>query len=130
MPEQYWLLWHTSWFSLISGLFAFFLKKYDFAFFDIVVFLTSINYWCYPDYSYRRYLDIGFVYAALAYHLYTAYGRPRAYVYYMITGIGLTCFPIAVFFYHHNMLWASTFSHSAIHMFANMANIILYTCDH
>lgn len=38
------------------------------------VFLTSINYWIYPNYSWRRYLDMTYVIFAMNYQLYKAYG--------------------------------------------------------
>lgn len=126
MPEQYWLLWHTSWFALVSAIFAALVGKYDLVIVPLGVFLTSINYWWLPDYSWRRYLDMGVVIMTFVYQAWRAYGMTNAVVYYGLAGIAVGCFPIAVVFYQQNMWWASTVAHAGIHVFGNMANMILY----
>ena len=56
--EQYLLLWKISWISLFSCAFAIYRGYYDLACVPGGVWLTSINYWKKPMYSYRRTLDI------------------------------------------------------------------------
>jgi len=127
LPEHYWFLWKTSWFSLIAALFAMLLGQYEFAIAPGGVFLTSILYWCEPDYSWRRYLDIGVVVTMFVYQAILAWGTANATIYYILSVIAVLCFPLAVVFHQQNMPWPSTVAHAGIHVFGNMANIILYT---
>jgi hypothetical protein len=125
-PEHYWFLWKVSWFSLLAALFAMFLGHYEFAIVPGSVFLTSILYWCEPDYSWRRYLDMGVVVVMFVYQAILAWGTANAGVYYTLALIGALCFPLAVALHQQNMAWPSTVAHAGIHVLGNMANIILY----
>ena len=65
--EQANYIYHASYLSLCSCLYATYRNYYDFAFVTGIVFLTSINYWRNPINSYRRYIDITAVNTALFY---------------------------------------------------------------
>ena len=125
-PNQYWFLWKISWFSLGSASFAIYRGYYDLALVPLGVWLTSINYWRYPDYSWRRYLDIGYVHCSLIYQLTRAYNAEYWIPYFIILSIGIICFPISIYFHKKNS-WLSTILHGMVHIFGNISNIILYS---
>jgi len=126
-PEHDIVLWHTSWFSLISAIFAGLVGKYDFALIVFGVFLTSINYWRDSHVVWTKLLDMTMVGISLTYHLVYAYGSPIGNYYFIITGIGMLCYPISIWFHEQNMFWASALAHSGIHTLGNIAVIILMT---
>ena len=80
-PEQYKIIYNISFLSLGSSMYAVYNGHYSLSICSGGVFLTSINYWKYPTYSWRRYLDINFVCLALNYQLYKAY-RSEYMIYY------------------------------------------------
>jgi hypothetical protein len=123
---QYTFLWRLSWLSLLSGIYALYRQHYYLAPAPIGVWLTSINYWRYPDYSWRRYVDIIYVHTALVYQIVKAYNMQNAKEYYMILAIGVAFYPIGVYFHSHKKLWLSTICHSQIHIFGNISNFVLY----
>ena len=127
LPDHHWILWKTSWYSLVSALFAASLGKFDLAIGPMAIFLTSINYWYHPDYSWRRYLDMAVVTTALTYHLYRAYFAENGLVYYVLIVIALSCFQIGQYYYSNKKEWESTVSHAGLHVIGNIANIILYS---
>jgi len=66
---------------LISCIYAIYKNHYDLALVPGGVFLTSINYWRCPDYSWRRYLDMIYVKLALIYQIYRAYNAEYCKLY-------------------------------------------------
>jgi hypothetical protein len=123
---QYEYLWDLSWLSLASGLYAVARGYYDLSCVPIGVWLTSILYWRKPDYSWRRYLDIGFVHVSLLYQLIRAMGAENQGAYYLMVSIACLCFPLSVYF-HKKSSWISTFWHGQVHILGNVANILLYS---
>lgn len=124
-PEQYTIIWRVSWLSAVSSAYALYKGQYSLAAQRAIILLNSINYWRYPDYSWRRYIDIICIYPILAYHI--NYGLTSKYrtQYFIINTIGLACFPIGVYYYEMNDWWKSTYYHCALHIITNIANIIL-----
>ena len=120
-------LWRLSWLTLGSSIYSGYRGYYDLSLSSGVVFLTSINYWRNPDYSYRRYLDIVCVHSALALHLYRAYYASNYLPYYMINGLAMVSYPIAIYYYKKKHYWKSVISHGFVHIFANIANYFLYS---
>lgn len=119
-------LWGISWLSLGSGLFAIYRGYYDLSIVPLGVWLTSINYWRSPDYSWRRYLDIGYVHSALMYQSIRAYRSEYCNAYFTILSFGIICFPISIYF-HKKSPWTSTILHGMVHIFGNISNIVLYS---
>jgi hypothetical protein len=120
-------LWSTSWMSLVSSTYGMYMGVYDIASTTGLIFLSSINYWHKPDYSWRRYLDTGIVYFGLTYHVIRAYNSQYAIYYY--SGITFSClmFPLGIYFYKKKQFWKSTISNSALHIVANLSNMLLYS---
>ena len=106
------VLWKTSWLSLLSCVHAVLARKYDLALTTGTVFLTSINYWRNPDYSWRLGLDLNTVRIAVSYHAIKARGRKDVYVL-GCTGIGCYAASQRVF---------PTTLHALLHVFGAAAN--------
>ena len=124
--EQYSNIYNTSFLSLGSSIYALHNRQFALALCSGSVFLTSINYWRKPDYSWRRYLDMGVVKSVLLYQLYTAYGSPYMMQYYSLTGAAVGVYGLGVYYYKKNLHWHSTYAHCLLHIVANIANVILY----
>ena len=125
--EQYIILYRTSWLTLISCMYALYTGHYILAIAPGSVFLTSINYWRKPDYSWRRYLDIGNVVLMHLYQYCMAYGAQYGVAYYVINILGMSMFPIGVYYYKKGDTWMSVYFHSLLHLIANISNFVLYS---
>jgi len=125
LPEQYNLLWKTSWIPLIPTIFLLYRQHYVRAAGGFAVFLTSINYWRRPDYSWRRYMDITAVYSVVFYEL--AYSANSRYStpYYIIGIAGFLSFLISTYQYKQNRWWLSTLLHANTHLLASVAQFML-----
>jgi hypothetical protein len=125
--EQYIFFWKISFLSLISCIYAICKNHYDLALVPGGVFLTSINYWRYSDYSWRRYVDMIYVKLALIYQIYRAYNAEYCKLYYLILFITMLFYPLGIYFYKRKLYWYSVYAHSMIHILGNISNIILYS---
>jgi hypothetical protein len=128
-PEQYWILWRTSFLCLITCFYAIYKGFTDLAILPAAIFLTSINYWRHPDYSWRRYLDITVVFSSIFYLTYwaTKHAVTTRYYYYACLFIGLCFFMTGIFYKKTNDLWWSTYSHALFHVFGNLSGMILFS---
>ena len=79
--NNYIYMYRTSHLFLISFLYGMLRKHYSVSIVPGLIFLGSINYWKNPDYSYRRYLDIGITISGVIYQNYTAYNAQYANIY-------------------------------------------------
>jgi hypothetical protein len=125
--EQFSIIYNVSFLSLGTSIYAWTNRHFTLAICPGSVFLTSINYWRKPDSSWRRYLDMCVVKCALSYQLYMAYGSPRMWQYYTLTGIGVGFYSLGVYYDKKNLHWHSTYAHCLLHVFANIANVVLYS---
>lgn len=126
LPEQSYFIWKISHLSLFTALYALYTGHYDLAICPGGVYLTSILYWRYPDYSWRRYLDMSYVTFAVSYQSIRAYNAKHANLYYATMGASMCFYPIGVYYYNKHKYWHSTYAHSMLHLGANIANMILY----
>jgi len=126
-PEQYKLIYNISFLSLGSSMYAVYNGYYDLSVCPGGVFLTSINYWIYPDDSWRRYLDMIYVSLALNYQLYKAYDSQYMIPYYSIMFAATSMYPLGIYYYKKRLFWHSTYAHCALHIISNIANIVLYS---
>jgi hypothetical protein len=126
LPEECaYTLWCVSWLSWVSGTFAVLRGYTDLAVVPYGVWLTSINYWRNPDYSWRRYLDIVYVQCALWYQVFRAFGSEYQTEYYILTSIGILFSPLAVVYREDP--WKTTILHAMVHVFGNLGNMVLYS---
>ena len=119
-------LYNTSYFSLLSVIYVIFRGYNELVIVPGGVLITSILYWRYPTYSWRRTLDIYYVRLALLYQITKTY-HAENFNLYLVSILLTVCFhPLSNYFYNKNKLWLSTYCHSMIHLFGNISNIILY----
>jgi len=125
--EQSTLIWRASFLSLASFLYAIYREHYSLALVPGSVFLSSINYWREPDYSWRRYVDMGVVKAAVAYQHYQAYSAEHAAPYYILLTAAMCFYPLGLYYYRMGDHWSSTYAHIILHVIANAGNLYLYS---
>jgi hypothetical protein len=125
-PDQYNLILKISFLSLGSSVYAVYNGNYDFAICSGGVFLTSVNYWRKPDYSWRRNVDMTWVKFALVYQLYSAYRSEYMAHYYTLMFFAMCCYPLGIYYYRKKQYWHSTYAHCALHFISNIANLVLY----
>ena len=124
--EQYSLLYKTSFISLFSALYALYKNHYSVAFVPGCIFLTSINYWKNPTLR-KKYIDITCVKIMITYQIIRAYKSENYYPYYTVLFIGISCYPLALYFSSKKMYWYSVYAHSMMHVIGNISHIILYS---
>ena len=125
--EQYMVIYRVAWLSLVSCMYALHRGHYSLAIVPGSVFLNSINYWRYPDYSWRRYLDIGNTGIMLIYQCYMGYNLRWAVPHYFIIFTAAGLYPIGVYYHSIGETWLSVYVHCILHILANAANIVLYS---
>jgi hypothetical protein len=127
-PEQYRVLWYTSWLILLCSFYSFYRHYYDITWITFIVFLTSINHWRYPVIdSWRRYADLTAVNSALVYMLFRAWNAEYRYIYYMSNGIGVLLYVQSWKYEQQHQLWNATYAHACMHIVATTGNMILYS---
>jgi len=127
-PEQYRILWSTSWLILFCSLYSYYRHHYDITFVTCIVFLTSINHWRYPVIdSWRRYTDLCAVNSGLVYMLFKAWNAEYGYIYYLSNGIGILFYIQSWKYQQKNQLWNSTYAHAYMHIIVTIGHIILYS---
>ena len=127
-PKQTSLLLKTSLSTVACVVYAFNKRQHDFALCNAVVLFTSVNYWRDPKYTCkRRYIDIVVVLSSLFYHMCVAFHSQRALQYYTITGLGMCFYHLGCIHYNDKDYWRSAYSHSVLHILANLAQIVLYS---
>jgi hypothetical protein len=120
-------IYTVSYLSVIPFLYAVYRDHLTLAIVPGSVFLSSIHYWKKPDYSYRRYLDMGVVKTALVYQTYMAYSAEYANIYYSFMFLGIVSYVAGIQYYKKREYWKSTYSHMMLHVLANLGNMALYS---
>jgi hypothetical protein len=128
-PDQCKFIWNTSWSSLASITYAIYRGHYSLSMVAGSVLLSSLNYWRLPNSSFRKYLDMSVVGVSLSYQLLRSIGAQHASLHYLLMMISLACYPVGIYFYNIGDYWASTYIHSALHVIANISNMVLYSGD-
>ena len=120
LPQQYNILWGTSWIALYPTIQAIKKKKYDLALGSGMVFLTSINFWKDPSNDRNRWIDEFTVRSVLSYQLYRAIvAKNKQYWFFAITSI--SSFLVGCYFYERKQFWVYTYCHMGLHIMANFA---------
>jgi hypothetical protein len=116
-------IYNISFLTLISFCTAFLLNHYDFVVLTLCILVNSLNYWRHPIPGIRRQIDIFCVILSFTYNTIRSF-QSLYQSYYIITiFIGILCYLFARKCKSQNL---SSFIHCFVHIFANVANIILY----
>jgi len=128
----YWILWGSSWMSLVSAVYGYAVgKTADVYMIPGTIYLTSILYWTYPvTNSWRHYLDVYTVYAMATYSLIRAYNAQYMWAYYAFFCMGVGFFPLGVYYHGLGMYIESTLAHMMLHLFANLGNIVVFSGEY
>ena len=126
-PEQYQLLYKTSYLQLFTFFYAIYMGHTGISICPCGVFITSILFWQKPMYDWRRDLDMIYVKFALAYQLYRAFNAEYGKHYWALMILGTGCYYAGVYYYHKKNYWYSTYCHLGLHFFASVSNICLYS---
>ena len=113
---------------LLSGIYAFTRGNYEFAIGPLGVWINSVNYWRKPTYGLRRNIDICWVLFALTCTAFNAYKSIHGltWTYIMFSSL-LVFYPLGWLLYMYEYFWLATIAHSMLHVFPNLANVILYS---
>ena len=125
-------IWYCAWFSLPSAIYAY--SNPASAHFAIVpasVFATSLLYWRNPvRNSWRRRIDIAVVLSGVIYQTYYAFlyvnHSYTTQIYTALIGVSTACFGLSNYLMTRGSMWSATYAHAAIHIIANVANLVLY----
>ena len=126
LPEQYNILWGTSWMTLFSSMYAIKKQQYLLSLVPFSVFLTSLNYWRLPLDNWRKDLDVNLVRAVFIYQTHLALKTKNKNLYLGFCGLGIGSYALGKYFYHEGKYWNSIYCHVGLHLFANMSNVFLY----
>ena len=107
MDNHHKYLMATSHFSLLSAIYAY-NNSIKLWIIPAGVYVNSINYWRNPTMGLRRNVPI------------------ITRLYFTLIILSVAAYPISYWFQWRKQYVTSTFTHSLIHLFANIANIILY----
>ncbi len=125
--EQARCLYYTSYLSLLSLTYAIYRNHYSLAIIPGSVFLTSINFWRYPTYSFRRNLDITVVLSSFLYQNYIAYFSLYGNLYYITSALVGFLYLLGVYYHRKQKPWKGTYVHMSLHVVANIGNFMLYS---
>jgi hypothetical protein len=128
-PAQGAFLFRSSVLGFFSGCVAVARGHADLAWVPFSVCTTSLLYWHTPDFSWRRYLDMSIVQVCLFYQVRRAVGAENAVYYYGIKAAAAAAFLAGVWVDKRSPAtssWVSVLWHGCVHVFANIANVVLY----
>ena len=126
-PEQYKLIFKISFLTLGSCIYAMYSGYSWLSICPGGIFLTSVNYWRKPDYSWRQSLDIAYVNLAISYQIFKAYNAEYMVLYYALNLLAMCFYPLGFYFYKKKQYWRSTYAHCALHIIANISCVVLYS---
>ena len=121
-------IWYCAWSSLPSAIYAnSHPASAHLALVPASVWASSLLYWRNPvRNSWRRTLDIAVVFSGVTYQSYYAFRYAPALTYTALIGLSASCYGISQYYLARGRMWPATYTHAAIHIVANIANIVLY----
>jgi hypothetical protein len=112
------VLYRSSHIALISFVYALIRSQYILAMVPAAVFATSVR----PD----SWWTIVVVKCALLAQSWVAQDAQYGAAFYGLTNMGFACYLASLYYYGRDN-WRSTYAHVGLHVFANLANIALYS---
>ena len=125
--DQYSILYRVSYLALFASLYGCYRQHYELAIVPGSIFLTSINYWRRPDYSWRLYLDLGVVRGMVMYQHIMAFSHENAVPYYAMATSMIVFYLIAQHYYNKKDYWKFVYAHTMVHVCGNIGNVVLYS---
>jgi hypothetical protein len=122
--EHAWFLWYSSLSCLLTIGGSIITGHYDVTVVSSSVLSTSLLYWSYPTYGFRRTLDMTVVQAGVWYMIWQAYGTPYALLYYGCIGLCMASYAGSLLLFRRGYIWPSTYLHSYVHIGGNIANAV------
>jgi hypothetical protein len=80
---------------------------------------TSLNYWRYPVYGFRRNMDIATVSSCSVLNTYTSFYSENQLYFLILTQAAIMCYVV-------NRYYQTIILHCMVHILGNMANVIMY----
>lgn len=124
--EHYCVLYKSSFSSLIAALYAFYRGYYVVGLLPLGIFITSINYWRYPTYSWRRNADIGWVLFTIVYQCFVAFNSEYGFLYYFFGALSLSLYCVSYYLFNRNYAWYSIIAHMGTQITGMIGYILLY----
>lgn len=124
--EHYCVLYKSSFSSLIAALYAFYRGYYMIGLMPFILFITSINYWRYPTYSWRRNVDIGWVVFIATYQALLSITAENGWLYYIFLSGVISSYMTSHYLCNRGYAWCSTISHICTHMCGLFGQVLLY----
>ena len=125
-PQQYSLLYYTSWIALFSGIYAMYQNCYDIALCNLCVCCTSLLHWRKPfAISWFRSLDLLISKLAILYGVFRAYKSQYFFFAYLYGALSTYCYILSTYCYNLGYTWRAVVLHLFVHLFANVSSVIL-----
>lgn len=115
---------HTGLFPILYGIYT---GKYTVSIPVGITFLTSLNYWRKPEYTWRRTIDVHMSRFTVLYNIYNTLYLNSASVPYMYIPFMTSCiilYPVGIYYYSKKKYWRFVLSHMGVHLSAAMATIL------
>ena len=126
--DQYKWLYVTSCFPLAASMYAFFRGYPVISFLQFSIYMSSINFWRLPDYSWRRYVDFAVVKTSILYqNIYLLGGAEKAKGFYGIFSVGVIAYALSFYFHGIGKIWLSVYVHAFMHTLSAIGCIYLYS---
>lgn len=114
--------------SAFSASYAFYKGHYHLVHVPGGIWLTSMLYWWHPVRGWRRNLDIIYVQYAFLYQAWHAIVAEYARAYFILIALAVASYPLSIWYGSKAENKNKQFQfHYLIHIFANIANIVLYS---
>lgn len=120
------ILYWTSFVPLFSSAYAILNGLWLPSMIPTSVAISSVLYWNHPDYSWRRYFDIGVVQVGFYGLVYLALFSSTYLWFYMIEAIAIFIFIYGIYLFELKKYYESTLCQASLHVLATIANVILF----
>ena len=126
--DQYKWLYVTSCFPLVTSMYAFYRGYPILSFLQFSIYMSSINFWRMPDYSWRRYVDFAVVKSCILYqNIYLLGGAENVGGFYVFFSFGVLAYALSFYFHGIGKVWLSVYVHALMHTLSAVGCIYLYT---
>lgn len=123
-------LYYSSHMGILPILYGIYRGKPEVALPVGITFLTSLNYWRKPRYTWRRTIDVHMSRFTVLYNIYYAAYLHGATIHYMYIPLMSSCialYPIGIYNYSKHRYWHFVLAHMGVHLSAALATIL--SCD-